>query len=294
MEDASGEGYFDSTVNYLDKMGVGATKKVGCSFDGAANMRSDEVGFQTRLKETDEDIIYTWCDNHNLSLGMTTSTTSTTSAINLFGLLQSTCTFVGASYKRVLEWEELTNGLKGNQKLLRLESLSKVRWYSKETGLTKIFGSYSKTNTDVFLVLLTFLYHIKTSRDHDSKARFGASSLLENWLKMDIILTTFVFLKIFDCLGHLSSYLQTKGIDMPAALTMAQTAISKVEAIRGSFKEIKSKAVEFAKTVNANINIDDEDLIVQEEIPERRIRRKKTFTWRAYERRTDRGCLAKL
>lgn len=105
LEDTSSEGYFDTTVNYLDKVGLGSTKKVACAFDGASNMRSDDVGFQARLKETDEDIIYTWCYNHNLSLGMTTSTTSTTSAVNLFGLLQSTCTFASASYKRVLEWK---------------------------------------------------------------------------------------------------------------------------------------------------------------------------------------------
>lgn len=114
LEDASGEGYFDSTVNYLNKIGVGSTRKVACAFDGAMNMRSDEVGFQARLKETDEDIIYTWCYNHNLSLGMTSSTTSTTSAVNLFGLLQTTCTFASASYKRVLEWEKLTANLKGH------------------------------------------------------------------------------------------------------------------------------------------------------------------------------------
>lgn len=160
LEDASGEGYFDSTMKYLDKLDISTTKKVGCAFDGASNMRSDDVGFQARLKETDEDIIYTWCYNHNLSLGMTTS------AVNLFGLLQSTCTFIyawkSASYKRVLEWEKLTGDLKGPQKLLRLESLSKIRWYSKETSLTKIFGSFCKTNFDIFPVLLTFLHHIKT------------------------------------------------------------------------------------------------------------------------------------
>lgn len=264
-------------INILltEVLGFGTTKKVACAFDGAANMRSDDVGIKGRLKETDEDIVYTWCYNHILSLGMTTSTICTTSAVNLFGFLQSTCTFASASYKRVLEWEKLTGDLKGHEKLLRLESLSKTRWYSKETSLIRIFGSFSKPNTDIFLVLLIFLHHIKTNKNHDPKARFEASSLLENWLKMDVILTAFVFLKIYDCLGHLSSYLQTKGIDMLAALTMAQTAISKVAAIRDSFEEIKSQAVEFAIKVNANMNIDDDDLFVQEEIPSRRIGRKK-------------------
>lgn len=91
--------------------------------------------------------------------------------------------------------EKLTNNLKGHQKLLRLESLSKTRWYSKETALIKIFGSFGKTNTEVFVALLTFLHRIKTSKTHDPKARFEASSLLENWLKMDVILTAFFFSK---------------------------------------------------------------------------------------------------
>lgn len=62
---------------------------------------------------------------------------------------------------------------------------------------------------------------------------------------------------------------------MLAALNLAQTAISKVSQIRDSFEEMKRNAVEFAKTVNANMDIDDDEVYVQEEIPNRRIGRKK-------------------
>lgn len=81
---------------------------------------------------------------------------------------------------------------------------------------------------------------------------------------------------------------------MLAAMTMAQTAIVKVATIRDSFKDIKTKAIEFANTVNANMDIDDDDMLVQEEIPSRRVGRKKTSSWGANGGRPDNGCLAKL
>lgn len=43
---------------------------IACSFDGASNMRSDDVGLQGRLKAINEFIVYIWCLTHNLNLSV--------------------------------------------------------------------------------------------------------------------------------------------------------------------------------------------------------------------------------
>lgn len=283
LKDTSGEGYLDAILEYLVKLTIGDLRMVGCSFDGAMNMRSDLKNLQGRLKQINPDLIYTWCYAHNLNLTVSESVSCVTSAKNLFGLLETTRNFCSESYKRVIEWEKTTAGLKGRKKLIRFEHLGKTRWYSKEKALTKIFGSFSEPKTEVFHCLLKFLFEIKMSDSFDSKTSFEASALLENWLKMETILTAFVFLQIFEILGPFSKYLQTEGLDMMAARIMSESSISKIAKLRDSFENVKENAVQFAKTVNGviedshNNDINDMNVFVEEEIPSRRIRRVKKF-----------------
>lgn len=285
LMDASGEGYLIDIMDYLLKLTINDLRMVGCSFDGASSMRSEMKGLQGRLKELYPDLVYTWCYAHNLNLTVSDSVSCVMSAMNLFGLLETTRNFCAESYKRIVEWEKATADLKGRKKLIRFEHLGKTRWYSKDKALKKIFGTFKEPSTDIFCCLLKFLHQIKTSKSYDSKTSFEASSLLENWLKMENILTAFVFLKIFEILGPFSKYLQTEGLDLMAASIMAESVISKIEKLRDSFKNIKNKAVEFAKAVNGMIDgSEDNDMnfFVEEEIPRQRVRRvKKQFDEKA-------------
>lgn len=52
--------------------------------------------------------------------------------------------------------------MKGLKKLIRFEHFGKTRWFSNEKSLTKIFGTYTETDIEVYLALLKFLYNIKT------------------------------------------------------------------------------------------------------------------------------------
>lgn len=195
--DATGEGYLDAVSDYFGKLKIDLLKMTGCSFDGASNMRSDEKGLQGRLKEINENLVYTWFYCHNLNLSVSASVSCSIAAKNLFGLLQTTHNFCTESYKRVREWEKATNCLKGREKLIRFENLGKTRWYSKEKALSKIFGSFDKPRTEVFQSLLNFLYKIQInkSKSFDSKTSFEASALLQNWTKLETILRLFYFSK---------------------------------------------------------------------------------------------------
>lgn len=275
LTNTSGEGYADEIVSYLRKLGLNPLLIIACSFDGASNMRSDEKGLQAKLKEINEDLIYTWCYSHNLNLSVSESVSCVLSAKTLFGLLQATYTFCSASYKRVFEWEKCTMELKGRKKLIRFENFGKTRWFSNEKSLYKIFGTYAETSFDVYLAMLKFLYNVKTGKSFEAKATFEASALLHNWTKLETILTAFTFLKIFGVLGPVSRYLQTAGLDMMAALSMIKRAISDIGDIRNSFEEIKQKSISFAESVNENIILEmrREQVIVNEELCDHRVRK---------------------
>ncbi|KAJ6649894.1 Zinc finger MYM-type protein 1 [Pseudolycoriella hygida] len=275
LTDTTGLGYLNAIVPYLEELGIPVALMVACSFDGASNMRSDEKGLQARLKLINELIVYTWCFAHTLNLSVCDTVSCNTSARNLFGLLQSTHNFCAASYKRVLEWEKVTKTLAGRKKLIRFENFGKTRWFSNEKSVTKIFGSYQKTNTEVYLAMLQFLHTIKTSKSFEAKVCFEAGALLDNWTKLETILTAFSFLKIFEILGPVSKYFQTKGCDLMAALGMSKTAISDVGKYRSSFDQLKGKAITFSKTVNDSLI--DEDFSVNEDLLTKRVRNIKRF-----------------
>lgn len=271
----NGEGYLNAIVSYLQNLGIDPLLMIGCSFDGASSMRSDDVGLQDRLKKINEDLVYTWCYAHKLNLSVATGVSCVLAAKNLFGLLQSTHNFCSDSYKRVIQWEKCAAELKGQKKHIKFQNFGQTRWYSHERSLTKIFGSYSDTATDVYLALLQFLFNVKTSTSFDSKATFEASALLDNWTKMEAILTAFTFLKIFDIIKPAAKYLQTKGLNMMAALTMIQSAIKDIKAMRDSFEDLNDKAVFFAKAINGELEKTDMDVYVNEAISTVRVRRVK-------------------
>lgn len=127
--------------------------------------------------------------------------------------------------KRIGEWEKLTAKLHGRKKLIRLENLGKIRWYLKEKALTKAFGSFSNPSTEIYKTLLEFLKIIKKSPDYDFAVSLEADFLLDKWTKIDIILTSFTFLKIFEVFGHISKYFRQQGLDLFAAWTMLQSSI---------------------------------------------------------------------
>lgn len=194
-----------------------------------------------------------------------------TSARNLFGLLKAAHNFATASYKRVLEWEKLVDTLKGRKKLIRFENFGKTRWYSYERSISKIFGSYDEPSVDVFLVLLEFLYNVKSSSSFEPKVSFEASALLDNWTKLETIVTVFTFLEVFEILGPVSKYFKTKGCDLMAAVTMSKTATEDIRKCRDSFEELKPKSIDFAKTVNNNIS-DEMNFFVSENLEPKRVR----------------------
>lgn len=75
-KDTSGKGLYDALRSALFICGLSLSKAVGCSFDGASNMRSDNVGVKTRILQDNPNCVYTWCMSHRFNLVVKTATSS--------------------------------------------------------------------------------------------------------------------------------------------------------------------------------------------------------------------------
>ncbi|KAE9522617.1 hypothetical protein AGLY_016980 [Aphis glycines] len=106
--DSSGKGLYDLISSEFHKLTLDISKVIGCSFDGAANMKGPYNGLQAHLKNNNPLCVYTHCVGHVLNLVMVDSSECCVNAEFLFGLVQQSSTFLLDSYKRMKVWSELT------------------------------------------------------------------------------------------------------------------------------------------------------------------------------------------
>lgn len=84
------------------------TQIVGCSFDGAANMKDAYNGLKAHISKDNPYLIYTHCMAHVLNLVITDSSENCSISENLYGLVEETAVFLSNSHKRINFWKEQT------------------------------------------------------------------------------------------------------------------------------------------------------------------------------------------
>lgn len=65
--DASGKATFAMVKDSLNKIGLNTRNVVGCSFDGAMNMRSSDAGVFHYLLSENCECVYCWCYAHRFN-----------------------------------------------------------------------------------------------------------------------------------------------------------------------------------------------------------------------------------
>lgn len=103
----SGAALYESLRTSLSNLGLSTYNAVGCSFDGASNMSSKNVGVQSRLQADNPHCIFAWCMSHrfNLVVKLTTSSFAGLKAILQFA--EETAKIFRGSYKRMSVWVEV-------------------------------------------------------------------------------------------------------------------------------------------------------------------------------------------
>lgn len=315
IHDASGEGLYKSIDELFKQFELEMRNIIGCSFDGAANMKGEFNGLKAKFASA----IYTHCQAHVLNLVMGDTISACLKAEILFGLVQQGADFLSDSYKRMDVWKDHISTQYGHEKLRRLSKIGATRWWSKDKALTSVFElpeKVSKIETCRFIIFLTFLWNIvSTSSKFDCQTKFQTRSLIQNWTKFENIFTAVIILDLFSVTTPVSKYLQSPSLDYLRAWKMVETLSTQISSKRteehfsklyASTKEFVKKCSEFfANTESGEMETDDPgdgvdeletivpaiEIEIEEDFPVKRIsRRKKVSDEKASDERSSDPC----
>jgi hypothetical protein len=264
----TGEAFVTLLLGILQSMNLDVRKCVGTATDGAANMQGRYSGFATRLSEHAPAQLRIWCFAHVLNLVMSDATCVVVPAVSLFGLLNSSASFVRESYPRMEEWCSRVPKK-------RLNLIGDTRWWAKEAALAKIFGHYDTPTDSLFVELIETLDVIANSPKTPSEAKFKALGLLQGFAKFETVLTAQLFLRIFEVTTPLSKYLQSKDLNLLAAYGMVQETLNTLEQVSRDFNAINQAAQKFTSFINEKLETSTVQYEMELKLPERRARQKR-------------------
>ncbi|XP_060846371.1 uncharacterized protein LOC132926041 [Rhopalosiphum padi] len=181
--DSSGNGYYDMLKKLFSEHSINFNHIIGESFDGAANMRGEYSGLQSKIKsQENQKSVYIWCYSHVLNLCVC-DTCKSVEAKKLFGFLNRLSTFFSDSYKRMHIWLSEIDSSLGSNKLKKLQKIGEnnTRWWSREKALFWIFDG----DKYLFPTVVSALHHISISRNFEPKTR--GMDLLSAWSMIDSV-----------------------------------------------------------------------------------------------------------
>ncbi|KAL4148352.1 hypothetical protein QTP88_002616 [Uroleucon formosanum] len=270
--DSTGIGLFNLIASEFSKLNIDMSKIVGCSFDGAANMKGAYNGLQYHLKSINPLCIYTHCYGHALNLVMVDSTECCQNAEMLFGLVQQSATFLSDSHKRIKIWSDLTKKThKCHDKLRKLNLIGATRWWSKDKALNSII-QFNEPNIENsrFLLFIHFLLQI-ISKDSkfDTKTKFTARNLLKLWSKFEVIFTAVIFIDIFSVSSPVSTFLQSRSLNYLTAFNMTKTLLYEIKKRRDNsdqkFNNLHSDVHNFIQKINNALELNGNDFMIKDD-----------------------------
>ncbi|XP_047129351.1 uncharacterized protein LOC124809338 [Hydra vulgaris] len=272
--DGTGQGLFDLLNLTLQRLGFNLKYCLSDSTDGASSYHGQYNGLQQKITEAADHHVHIWCYAHVLNLVVKEATSCCIHAFSFFTLLQNVLTFVKVSYKQMATWIKLVERQIGMDKMKRLKLIGETRWSGKLNAATAIFGTFAEPSSTVFVNLILCLSYISKSKNFDTKTRHEAKTLLMPFLKFDTILTAFTYLRVFEKVGPLSIYLQTRGLNVLVAFKMVEKAVIKLKSQSRLFDDVHNKALQFVRMANASIIQRTETILeVKIELPAKRKRK---------------------
>ncbi|KAL4091299.1 hypothetical protein QTP88_026006 [Uroleucon formosanum] len=264
VQQSTGKSFSDMLQGVLADNGLDVMKCIGNATDAAANMQGQFNGFSAWLEKSTPNQVHVWCYSHILNLVIIDSTKSPLKAAALFVTLNDLANYFKESYKRMNVWVNFV----GENNKKRLQSIGNTRWWSKEVALKHIFGS-DGMYIDVILVLNS----IENSNGFTPEARLKTKTLKNSILDYSTILTAFIYIRIFNIVGPLSKYLQSKEMVCAAIkdLKLIQRDMSGVKVMAKRFIDTMSEKLESIETENI-------DIVIETELPINRSRKRKILS----------------
>lgn len=137
-KDTSGKAIYESMRTILTENGLSLSKVVGCSFDGAWNMRSEACGVNFYLHEDNVNCIYTWCFSHRFNLAVKEATNGSEQVKSILKIAEDSAKLFRSSHIKMNVWIEVATTTSNYNSLKRLKLIGTTRWSSKQDAIADI------------------------------------------------------------------------------------------------------------------------------------------------------------
>lgn len=249
----SGTALYKLLNDKLTAIGLSMSDIVGYSFDGAPNMRSENIGLSAYIKEQNEHAIYTWCLSHRFNLINKIATKSSQQIKNILTLAEDTAKLFRGSYVKMNVWNEVIQKTPNISSKIKLKLIGTTRWCSKQDAVSNIISA----ETHLFVVIKSLL-KVCGLRNLEREALVNAISISNSWLDYENIVFIFVLHEIFSLTVPTTKFLQKYAIDLPAAIESVKTSKKKLENARNMLNIYIQKAGQFIEKTNVLLSNDEE------------------------------------
>lgn len=222
----SGEGIFLAIKALFDEIGLDMKNIIGCSFDGAANMRSEKVGVVYYLRLLNQLLVYTWCFAHRFNIVISNSCKVSLRIRSSLQLAEEAAAFLRASYKRMDIWVTVAKNVPGYNSKTRLILIGQTRWTSKGNAISHIV----KSEYHLFVIIRCFA-EICNIDSLDNKALTTACNIFRAWTAYDNVLFTYLLHKVFSVLTPVTKSLQEYGLNLIDAMNSIKRAYAQLSKI---------------------------------------------------------------
>lgn len=139
-KDTSGKGLYNYLRSAMFNVGLSLSKAVGCSFDGALNMRSDNKGVQAYMQEDNPYCVYTWCMSHRFNLVVKSATGRSVEIKKILQYAEETAKLFRGSYIRMNVWTDVVKSIPNFNSQRKLKLIGTTRWSSKQDKIGRDYG----------------------------------------------------------------------------------------------------------------------------------------------------------
>ncbi|KAK0154533.1 Zinc finger MYM-type protein 1 [Merluccius polli] len=272
-ESSTGEYFVQLLKETLAKVDIDIRNCVGNFTDGTANMQGQYKGFSTLLSSESPNQVHIWCYAHVLNLVLGDTTGVVIESASIFSIVNDVAVFIKDSYKRMNMWEKVSD----DRRHRRLSPIGETRWWAKDQALSKIFGCFGNPDNALFVDLILTLKRIVEDMSMKAHVRARAKGYIESLLKHETVLTAEIFLRIFEITSPLSRYLQTSNMDLITAHRLVMGAIDSLKTCTRDMDGVTKAANVFAEWANKKLEESGSKDMVQVDLPEIKIRKRKTM-----------------
>lgn len=239
-------------------IGLHVTNIIGCSFDGAPNMRSDAVGVVHWIHEENINCIYLWCLSHRFNLVVNTATNASERIKRVLRIAEDSAKLFRSSYIKMNVWTKVVKDIPKFSSQRKLKLIGTTRWSSKQDAIASIICKEIN-----FFVLIKALIKVCSLENLDGDSLTKACDAFNSWLNYENGVTTFMLNKIFLLINPTTKSRQQSSLCLLDGIQSLKESNQRLQEFKNNMDDYIQQAESFIEKTNHLINNDDEMIALE-------------------------------